>query len=223
MHIVLGGTSGLGWELMSQLRGRDDRVIVLGQNHDAQYHGEGVRVDLYDPNDVEQAINQLQEVCAGQHIESFVWAAGYGYRGNFADQSNVRSMGEVNFAGALPVVQWAWRQMIGQDLPSKLVVLGSTSGIRTRPDNTVYVATKHAQTGFARALGEEAERLKVPVRVHLFVLGGMKTPFWTGWQPEDEEYSTFNDPHKVASKIVQVVDSGIGHYTETIVERGTLV
>ena len=40
---------------------------------------------------------------------------------------------------------------------------------------------------------------------------------------EDEEYSTFNDPHKVASKIIEVVGSSTQHYTETLLERGTLV
>ncbi len=222
MHIILGGTSGLGWEIMSQLRGRGERVLVMGLNYKEQYHGEGLRVDLYDPNSVEQITNQLQAMRSDDHVDSFIWAAGYGYRGNFADQDNVRSMGEVNFAGALPVIQWAWRQMIVQSKPSKFVVLGSVSGIRTRPDNAVYIATKFAQTGFARALGEEAARLDIPVNVHLFVLGGMKTPFWTGWQPGDEEYNTFNDPRKVAGKIVETIDTKEGYFTETLIERGTL-
>lgn len=225
MYVILGGTSGLGWELAGRLRDRGQRVFVMGREYDSSEHNEGLSVDLFYPESVENAIKVIESSLVGQSVKAFVWAAGYGYRGDFADQPDVRSMAEVNFAGALPIVQWAWRQMSSQSDPTKMVVLGSTSGVRVRPDNAVYVATKHAQTGFARALGEESARLATSVRVHLFVLGGMKTPFWD-WmstQPDDEEYSTFNDPTKVADKIIETIDAGHDYYTETLLEKGTLV
>ena len=41
MHIILGGTSGLGLEMAQQLRKNGKRVLVLGKTHNPQEHGEG--------------------------------------------------------------------------------------------------------------------------------------------------------------------------------------
>ena len=60
-------------------------------------------------------------------------------------------MAEVNFSGALPLVQWAWRKMSTQNRKSVLTIIGSTSSVKARSDEAVYVATKHAQAGLARS------------------------------------------------------------------------
>ena len=47
MHIILGGTSGLGLEMARQLRESGKRVLVLGKTHNVQEHGEGFPLDVY--------------------------------------------------------------------------------------------------------------------------------------------------------------------------------
>ena len=83
------------------------------------------------------------------------------------------------FPGALPLVQWTWRKMSTQNRKSVLTIIGSTSSVKARSDEAVYVATKHAQAGLARSLGMQADEQKLPVRVALFLPGAMKTPFGT--------------------------------------------
>ena len=112
MHIILGGTSGLGLEMAKQLRERGERVLVLGKTHNPQKHGEGFPLDVYYSDQVEAASARIEQILNGDDIDQFVWAAGYGWRGNFENQPSVRSMAEVNFSGALPLVQWAWRKML---------------------------------------------------------------------------------------------------------------
>ena len=107
MHIILGGTSGLGLEMARQLRENGKRVLVLGKTHNTQEHGEGFQLDVYYPEQVEAAPARIEQILGDDNVEQFVWAAGYGWRGNFDDQPDARSMAEVNFAGALPLVQWA--------------------------------------------------------------------------------------------------------------------
>lgn len=155
-------------------------MLVLGKTYDPQKHGEGFPLDVYYSDQVEAASARIEQILNGDDIDQFVWAAGYGWRGNFEDQPSVRSMAEVNFSGALPLVQWTWRKMSTQNRKSVLTIIGSTSSVKARSDEAVYVATKHAQAGLARSLGMQADEQKLPVRVALFLPGAMKTPFWNG-------------------------------------------
>lgn len=222
MHIILGGTSGLGLEMAGQLRESGKRVLVLGKTHNTQEHGEGFQLDVYYPEQVEAAPAQIEQILGDDNVEQFVWAAGYGWRGNFEDQSDARSMAEVNFAGALPLVQWAWRKMARQNQKSVLTIIGSTSSVKARADEAVYVATKHAQAGLARSLGMQADEQKLPVKVALFLPGAMKTPFWNGRElPAD--YMFFNDPAKIATHIINAIENQQQPYLEWALPKGTLV
>ena len=221
MHIILGGTSGLGQQVSTQLRARGERVLVLGRHYDESRDGEGQAVDLYDTDAVSWLTDELTRRLDGEVLQSFVWTAGYGWRGRFADQDVTQSMAEVNFAGALPVVQWAWRRMLKQDIVGQLVVVSSTSGVTPRSDEAVYVATKHAQVGLARSLALEAQEQAENIRVLLCLPGCMKTPFWDGREPDD--YATFNDPKKVATKIVDAMQQQVVPYLEVSMPHGTLI
>ena len=199
MHIILGGTSGLGLEMAKQLRKRGERVLVLGKTHDSQKHGEGFPLDVYYADQVEASFSRIEQILNGDDIEQFVWAAGYGWRGNFEDQPDARSMAEVNFSGALP-----------------------TSSIKARSDEAVYVATKHAQAGLARSLGMQADEQKLPVKVALFLPGAMKTPFWKG-RDLPTDYVFFNDPAKIATHIINAVNCQQQPFLEWALPKGTLV
>lgn len=221
MHIILGGTTGLGWELATQLREQGGRVLVLGKTHHSEQHGEGLAFDLSDGESVRRGVSEIEERLGNEIIDAFYWSAGYGFRGNFGDQPSPESMAVVNFAGALPVVQWAWNKMLKQDTVSSMVIISSTSGLKPRSDEAVYVATKYAQTGLGRSLGMEAKRLGEKTRVTLFFPGGMRTSFWDGREPAG--YDKYNDPKKVATKMIEVVAEQTDVYEELSIPRGSLV
>lgn len=221
MHIILGGTSGLGWEMAQQLRKQGRHVIVLGKTHNGEGHGEGFALDVYYSDQVKSSLNHIEYLLNGDTIEQFVWAAGYGWRGNFEDQPEIHAMAEVNFAGALPLVQWAWSKMARQQRESTLTIIGSTSSIKARPDEAVYVATKHAQAGLARSLGMQADEQHLPIRVALFLPGAMKTPFWNNRELPDD-YQFFNDPSKVAAHIISAVSHQYQPFLEWPLPKGTL-
>lgn len=212
----------MGLEMAKQLRRRGERVLVIGREHTNEQFGEGFAMDLSKNDSVSWACAELESRVGEEKIDQFVWAAGYGWRGSFEDQPVVQVMGEVNFTGALPLLQWAWRRMISQVDPSHLTIIGSTSSIKSRPDEAVYVATKHAQAGLARSLGLAAEADSLPVKVALFLPGGMKTSFWDG-RDKPAEYGSFNDPVRVASEIIESVDNQTEYYIEKRFPKGTLV
>lgn len=196
-------------------------MLVLGKTHHSEVHGEGFGIDLANRESVDWACGELERLLQGENIEQFVWAAGYGWRGMFGDQPDTRVMAEVNFGGALPFVQVAWRQMKSQPSPSNLTIIGSTSSVKPRPDEAVYVATKHAQAGLARSLGIEAEAEEAAVKVSFIMPGSMKTPFWDE-NNLPSNYDTFNDPVKIATKIVEITSQQTESYTEASFPRGTL-
>ncbi len=220
MNIVLGGTHGLGWEIAKTLRKNDEDTMVLGRSYDANQHGEGLAIDLSDAENVKTSLEKLQQTLGSTTIHQFYWAAGYGYNGDFASQEYPQKMAEVNFANVMPIAQFVWGSMLKSAQTSNFVVISSTTGIKPRADEAVYAATKHAQVGFGRSLGMETERLKAGIKVALILPGGMQTPFWEGVEPPS--FNTFNDPKKVAEKIVSDVGEQTDPFLEVMIDRGSV-
>ncbi|MGB4762719.1 MAG: SDR family oxidoreductase [Candidatus Saccharimonas sp.] len=224
MNIVLGGTSGLGKEIANTLRERGEDAFVLGRSYIESKDGQGLAVDLTDRESVEKAALHISKVLGGEALKGFWWVAGEGRNIDFHNQAHPENMAIANFAGALPLVQLAWRKLLA-DGEGTLAIVSSTSGVTPRADEAVYVGTKYAQVGFGRSLGLEAERLETSARVALFLPGGMRTEFWDKAQPDSrpEVYSTFNDPVKVARRMVDEVDAQTTTFTEVVIARGELV
>jgi len=215
MDIILGATHGLGEQLARQLKSQGREIFSVGRSYDESKHGAGIAIDLLLSNEVDELCRKIDEL----DVSAFYWVAGYRYSGDFADQQNPLRMAQVNFANALPVAQVAWQKMSVTE-NSNLVVVSSTSGTKARANEAIYAATKYAQVGFARSLGLEAERLKLSVKVSLFMPGGMKTPFWGETLPEN--YESYLDPARVAAEIIKDTKSQASAYHERTIERGGL-
>ena len=219
MNILLGGTYGLGAEVADRLRDDDQDVFIVGRSFSEAKHGAGMAVDLSRPDSANRLVDCIQSQVGKSALEGFYWLAGHGYTGNFSDQTDGREMMLSNFTNVIPIAQAAWNAMAAQD-HGNFVVVSSTTGIRARSNEAVYSASKHAQVGFTRSLGLEAERLQSNVHVSLFMPGGMRTPFWDGKRPEN--YGTFLDAKKVAHRIVAGVKGQKSNFYEEIIERGSL-
>jgi len=216
MNIILGGTHGLGSEIAKQLKEDGESVSVVGRTFDSEKHGQGISGDLSKPEDVARIMAALSEIDA----DAFYWVAGVGYKGDFANQTQPEVMAQINFANALPIVQQMWKYFLAKGSATKMVVVSSSSGVKARPNEAVYAATKHAQVGFARSLGLESERLSSRVKISLFLPGGMQTPFWDNNRPNS--YEEFLDPKKVAREIINDVRMQGDYYYERAIERGSL-
>jgi len=211
MNFVLGGTHGLGQQIAKAFQQQGEQTFVVGRTYDEATHGAGTAVDLSNGQDFKKLIEQIDKT----DFNRFFWVAGYGYNGDFSEQVDPHKMALVNFANAVPVAQAVWKKLANKTEPTNFVIVSSTTGEKARADEAVYASTKHAQVGFARSLGLESERLGLPIRVALFMPGGMQTPFWDAQRPES--YDTFLDPAKVSVRIVErVIEQQTPFYEETI-------
>ena len=224
MNLVLGGTSGLGAEIVAELHARGEETFVIGSSYTEAEHGQGMRVNLAQEDEVYGFNEYLQaRNVGGLTIRRFFWTAGIGYNGDFVDQPNAHEMALVNFANVVPIAQEVWRIMLEQTTPSNFVIVSSSTGLKARADEAVYAGTKHAQVGYGKSLGLESERLHAPIRVAVFEPGGMKTPFWDkNKQQRPANYHEFLEPAKVAAHILELVFAQEKPLLEKEIPKGSL-
>lgn len=218
MNIIIGGTTGLGQEIAKKLKATGQETFIVGRSYTEAEHGPGRKVDLSKTKDATDLAAKIRELTAGPI--NFYWVAGYGYVGNFSEQDSPEQMAAVNFGNVLPAAQHAFTSMLAPAEASHFVVVSSTTGYKARTNEAVYAGTKHAQVGFTRSLGLEAERLGSNIKVALFMPGGMQTPFWDRKRPD--AYDAFLDPKKVADHIVTAVQLQDAPFYEEVIERGSL-
>jgi len=218
-NIIIGGTHGLGLEIAKKLRAAGEETFAVGRSYNEAGHGDGLKVDLANPEEARLLADKVKELAAAGAV-NFYWVAGYGYKGDFARQESPEQMAAVNFGNVLPAAQQNFTAMLSLPEASHFVVVSSTTGNKARADEAVYAGTKHAQVGFARSLGLEAERLHSPVKVTLFMPGGMQTPFWDEGRPDS--YDTYLDPAKVARHVVAAAQAQTTPFYEETIERGSL-
>lgn len=217
-NIIIGGTHGLGQEIAKKLQELGEETFVVGRSYEQADHGDGLKVDLSKAEEAAELGNKVKEL--GATAINFYWVSGYGYNGDFTEQESPESMAAVNFGNVLPAAQQAFKSMLALQEVSHFVVVSSTTGFKARTNEAVYAGTKHAQLGFTRSLGLEAERLHSNVRVTLFMPGGMQTPFWEGNRPG--VYDEFLNPAKVAEHMVSTAQEQNTTFYEEVIERGSL-
>ena len=217
-NVILGGTHGLGQEIAKKLQSLGQETFVVGRSYNKTEHGDGLKVDLSRLEEAQELANAVKSL--GTTAANFYWVSGFGYHGDFAEQESPERMAAVNFGNVLPAAQQAFKNMLALQETSHFVVVSSTTGFKARTNEAVYAGTKHAQVGFTRSLGLEAERLQSNIKVTLFMPGGMQTPFWEGNHPD--AYDEFLDPAKVADHMVTAVEEQTAAFCEEVIERGSL-
>jgi 3-oxoacyl-[acyl-carrier protein] reductase len=221
--LILGGTKGLGKKISLLHQTRGDKVYEVGRSADNRNNTDTLNQLFLGLNTVEQVLHFITGLDDLPPIDQFYWVAGRLLKGNLHEQTDadVITTVDVNFRNAVLIARGVWRRMMKDlDVPRTFCVVASSSGLKPRADEAIYVATKHAQVGFARSLGLESQRLNSGVKVSLIIPGGMQTPFWEKYPTPD--FATFLDPAKVAAKIVETVAAQTDPFLELEIPRGSL-
>lgn len=220
--LVLGGTKGLGKEIALRCVFEGDDVIVTGSSFSKEYTEDGI---TYIPCDLSSmlSVNNFLAYFRKQHtapIKRFFWCAGRLIKGDFGEQSDndILTAIDINFRNPSVVAKAVWQNMQKSKEGCQFVVVSSSSGTKARKDEAVYVATKHAQVGFAKSLGMENNNPNV--HVALVMPGGMKTSFWD--KNPSPDYDSFLNPKHVAQNIVTRAMFQDEFYDEYDIPRGSL-
>ena len=218
--LILGSTKGLGKEISQECQKKGWKTIEVGSSitDGKKENRTFLNCDLNSPESVALLIEKLEELGP---INQFFWVAGRILKGDFKDQgsSEIYRTLDINFRNAVPIVHMVWKQMQNSMGRSNIVAISSSSGIKPRFDEAVYVATKFAQVGFMRSLGLENKNKNL--KICLILPGGMKTQLWNQYPTSD--YDSFLDPSKVANKIMSFVSNQQESYAELKIPRGSLL
>jgi short-subunit dehydrogenase len=189
--LILGGTSGLGFELAKKFSAEGDVFYTGRKPKDKGFqHFESLPIEA---GTSEQRIGQL--IMKLPEISTFVFAAGYYQEGRIDELSEdeIRQMVEV---GGIALM-FTMRQLLKkQGHLNELITITSTSQWTPRKLEPVYNFVKAGAGHFSNAMAEDGRVGKVLVAGP----SGMKTEFWKDSHPD---WKKFLDAEDVASEIMK--------------------
>jgi 2-dehydro-3-deoxy-L-rhamnonate dehydrogenase (NAD+) len=197
--IVTGGSSGLGAAVAAAVERDGGNPVVIDRV--APPNGFPYELaDLAEPRAAEAAVRRITAQ-RGDQLTGVVAAAGTDACGRLADvdAQTWERVVAVNLVGNVAVVRAALPAL--ERAGGRVVMVGSTLGLRVLSDATAYCASKFAVTGFTRALAVETAGR---VGVTLLVPGGMATSFF---DERPEQYrpgpdAVLNPPEHVADTVL---------------------
>jgi NAD(P)-dependent dehydrogenase (short-subunit alcohol dehydrogenase family) len=204
--IVTGGSSGLGAAVARSIEEEGGTTVVIDRVPPADDLDREL-VDLSEPRRAEQAARRVLE--RHPDVRGVVAAAGTDACGKLdeVDAAAWDRVVTVNLLGNVAIVRALLPRL--ERARGRVVMVGSTLGLRALSDATAYCASKFAITGFTRALAVETAGR---VGVTLLVPGGMRTAFFDG---RPEQYrpapdAMLNPPEDVAATVVYALRQPVG-------------
>lgn len=219
LAIVTGASSGLGKAVVEELLKEGVKVIALARTiQDVSLPSEVVKIPLNirDLQSIDEAFTKID--VESSKIDILVNCAGRGLVKELdkTTRDEIMDVLGINLKGNIYISQEVYKRMI----PNKsghIIIVNSTSGIKARPDEPIYCASKWGLRGFTESLRLSAH--KHNIRVTSIFPGGMQTNFWKGGEPRDT--SKFMKPLDVARQVVSILQTPTSTSpSELLIERG---
>lgn len=203
--LITGGSEGLGFAIAKVMVEKGSKVHILSRNEeklakakeqlgDVETH-QGDVIDYSTMQEVVKNIEDLNIVInnAGLWLEDTLVNNEY---------DSIDKVVDVNVKGVIYSSKAALEKMLEKN-EGFIMNIGSTSSLKGRAEQSVYVATKFAVRGFTDSLKEELKDTNI--KVAGFYPGGMSTPLFesAGFSKDNENWM---DPMKVATVIAFILE-----------------
>ena len=165
--LITGSSSGIGFELAKQFAERKFFVIAASRNLDSlktlpSEYIHSFKLDVNKQEDIESLVNYLKS--ENIKIDILINNAGFGLMGPAAETSpeKYKEVFETNFFSQIRVTQ-TLLPFIPQSDNSRIVNIGSISGVLTTPFASPYCASKAAFNSFSDGLRMELKPFGIKV------------------------------------------------------------
>jgi short-subunit dehydrogenase len=222
--LITGVSSGLGYAMTKALI-QDNSYFVFGsvrQEKDGeilkQKFGElfhPLVFDVTNPVGFQKAVEETKIVLAGKEIFALINNAGIAYHGplELFPIDQLKYQYEVNVIGVVRTLQ-AFLPIMSQnthnEISSKIINIGSVSGMITRPFFGPYASSKHALRSLSDAMRREL--VLKGVQVVLLEPGAMKSEIWDKAKKDGQYYegTIYSEFYKKKDQMLdQIIESSM--------------
>jgi len=201
--VITGGSKGLGRALAEALIKEGVKVAICATNEEevskvAQEIGTlGIVADVRNESDMQKLMDKTIEKYGALDIwinNAGVWMQGAPEN---VDMEEVKIMFDINVIGSILGSRVALKEMKKKN-SGVIINIISKVGLYTRPNLSMYVATKWALTGFTKTIREENNN--TGIFIYGIYPGGIKTSMYTKEKPET--FDSYMEPRVVADKVI---------------------
>ena len=204
--VITGGSDGLGFSLTKLLISRGSNVHIIGRDKDRiesavktlGENAKGYSADVSKLEEIQKVANDIG------NVDVLINAAGVWIEGSVVDntEKEISDAIDINLKGVIFSTK-AFLPSLSRSKEAHVINISSTSGLKGRSNQAVYVASKFGVTGFTDSLKEDLANTNV--KVSGFYPGGMHTSlFEKAGKPK--ENSDWMDTNKVAEVIVFMLE-----------------
>lgn len=192
--LVTGAASGIGKEVAIKFAQNGAKVAIADLNIDKanevaaeltknhQVEAMGVAMDVSNEEQVNKGVDEV--VAKFNKIDTLVSNAGIQIISpiiNF-DFAKWKKVIDIHLHGTFLVTKASMKKMIEKKTGGRVIIMGSVHSFEASKDKAAYVAAKHAQLGFMRALAKEGAEHNISA--NLVGPGFVKTPLVEKQIPE---------------------------------------